>query len=93
MCFTSVSEDDQKYSLKIFPNPATDVLQIELHGVTHNALLQILNSLGVVVESFDVGSTSGVLKTSVDVSKLAAGVYFIEVRSKNAFLKVKIIKN
>ncbi len=74
--------------IKIYPNPANEVLYIE--GITQESTLIIYNSLGVnVIEK--------VLKqgSSIDVSNLPAGTYILEIERRNKKyekLKLTIIR-
>ena len=84
----SVSDLELKSNLNIYPNPATDALTIELKSST--------------ISSLDVYDVSGkylfnqVLSdkvNTVNIEKLATGIYFFKVNSSEVSSINKIIKN
>jgi len=64
---------DANFSVKLFPNPAQDRVQIQLpNGQDHEYRMALYNSFGQVI-------TQGPLQTSLDVSTLPSGLYFLHV--------------
>lgn len=60
--------------ISIYPNPATDVLNIDLSRVAADGRFSIVNTVGTVVyESIRTGRTF-----TIDVKGLATGVYFMK---------------
>ena len=78
------TEDAKKINLQIFPNPASDILNIT--KVSSSANYNIYNASGQLV------SKGNISNNKVNVSKLPKGIYFIEVQEKGQSSKVKIIK-
>jgi lysophospholipase L1-like esterase len=67
---TAVNEvSDNK--LIIFPNPATDKLQISAPKSTGNDM-QILDIAGKIISTFHISN-------SIDISSLSAGIYFVKI--------------
>lgn len=64
--------DIVKNSIKLYPNPANDILYISLE---HASKLEIINASGQIVESTYVKATT----TSINVSHLNSGIYFVKV--------------
>ena len=81
----SLSVDDYALNdLKVYPNPASNVINIEYADTIDS--INIYNSLGELVSSKSNSK-------SVDISYLASGIYFMRI-SSNAFIQTKkIIKN
>lgn len=65
-------KDIQKSSIKLYPNPANDILNI---SVEHASELEIINASGQVVESIFIKDAN----TSINVSHLKSGIYFVKV--------------
>ena len=65
-------KDIQKSSIRLYPNPANDILNI---SIEHASKLEIINASGQVVESTYLNDT----KTSINVSHLKSGIYFVKV--------------
>jgi hypothetical protein len=86
----SSSNEDIRASLKLSPNPVEDVLRIELPVLGLGTKeVEIFNSLGQVV----LHSSFSSLETSLDLSALARGIYFVRVsEGKNVLTIEKIIK-
>ena len=64
--------DIVKNSIKLYPNPANEILYIALE---HASKLEIINASGQIVESTNVKSET----TSINVSHLNSGIYFVKV--------------
>jgi len=65
----------------IYPNPATDNVNIELNNQTNeNVEISIMNNLGQVLSSNNYGSLIGAQKVTMDVSNLGRGIYFVKVQ-------------
>ena len=68
---------------KVFPNPATDVVNIQIEATprTSNAALRIYDNKGILVYQEDfVRQQQGMIK-QVNVSKLPTGIYFAELQT------------
>jgi Leucine-rich repeat (LRR) protein len=72
---------------KIYPNPVTDILNIELQE-TGSYTVTILNSIGDIVTQQTVSSVN----TAIDMSAYNSGIYIIKVTTGNRSYTGKIIK-
>lgn len=82
---TSVDEFNkivESVNIKISPNPVSDILELELsNSYSGNLSIDIVNALGMIVKSSDVGySPAGKFVSQIDVNELPAGAYAIRVR-------------
>jgi len=81
----------EKYKVKIYPNPASDLLHIEASGLHHKkgmADIKIYTVNGICVLSTQAAVSDAGFMQSIDVSHLAGGNYFIELQcggSKDRF--------
>lgn len=83
---TAGLEDMTFNTLKYYPNPATNILNIEnTNGIDTVA---ITNTLGQAVMKQAVNNSNA----QVDVSSLSKGVYFVRITSGSAAKIIKIIK-
>ena len=71
-----------KQSISIFPNPASDYINIKN---LNNERIYILNSLGEIVKSVDNQNNN-----QIDISDLANGTYFIRINEK--VVKFNVLK-
>ncbi len=83
---TNIAELD--YNFSVFPNPASDLLQIELKENTKVAQLDIFNTIG----QHKLSSTIVKNKT-IDVSNFSAGTYLLKLSTeKGTLTKVFIVE-
>lgn len=85
---TAISENQQLSDISIYPNPATDRINIKAGSELPGTLYSITDQSGREVLN---GKLDGV-NTSLDISYLSKGFYFLKVglKSENTF---KIVKN
>lgn len=80
MSHFSIDENDDMSELRIYPNPAKEILTIVLPANNENkSSLEIFNILGNKVLNRNINPTNGSI--SLDVSSLAPGVYIIKIIS------------
>ncbi|MFL9844513.1 T9SS type A sorting domain-containing protein [Flavobacterium rhizosphaerae] len=75
-------------SVSVYPNPATDVINISNGGAINNISVTDLNGRVVRTAAFE-----GVSDASVNVSDLAKGIYMVTVSSDKGSTTQKIVKN
>jgi PKD repeat protein len=86
---TSVDENNEnKYKVEVYPNPATKEMFVEIEGLA-NPKVSIVTIQGVKVG--DAKKVSD-LKYKLDVSGLAAGIYFVNVEGDNRKQVIKFFK-
>ena len=75
--------------ITISPNPANQYITIEYSGtIVNNLTIQIKNITGEVVNTISNADNT----TNIDISKLASGIYFIELNNNGTILTQKIEK-
>jgi hypothetical protein len=73
---------------RMYPNPATTQLHLEMEDVANGKLLQIVNTNGQIVLVKNLGSVNEV----VDISRLVPGTYIIMVSSEKSQTRKLLIK-
>jgi len=86
--FAGLESLENNKNYKIYPNPVSNELIIEIKGNKETINFEILNSIGQVVFKGNV-----LEKTVVNTNNLAPGVYLIKLKSGKTFEFKKIIKN
>ncbi|MDD4830246.1 MAG: T9SS type A sorting domain-containing protein, partial [Bacteroidales bacterium] len=72
----------------IYPNPASDILNIEINNTTKEVLnLNIYNIMGSLVKT----ETTAANNNQINISDLNNGIYLIEIESKDLITKQKLI--
>jgi uncharacterized repeat protein (TIGR01451 family) len=83
--------NDDTNQLKVFPNPANEVLNINLqNNIIENCI--ITNTLGQMVYS-SANEINNNHKIQLNISNLNSGIYFVKVRSGNGSYNAKFIKS
>ena len=85
---TGINEVDDINALTIYPNPANEILNVELENLNETATVSIINALGEII--FIEKATAN--NTTLNTSNLTNGIYFIKVESKNGSAIKKFIK-
>jgi hypothetical protein len=81
---------DKNASFAIFPNPAKDVVTVQMHMPKGTVSLQIIDGMGRRVRTMTLQSSGSILSTTIDISGLAAGQYYIQGGSEMiSFIKQK----
>ncbi|MBQ7490268.1 MAG: T9SS type A sorting domain-containing protein [Bacteroidales bacterium] len=82
-----VSVAEYGFDFNIWPNPASDILNVELHN-SGDTRVMIINMLGEVVGTWDIASSNG----AINISELTSGVYFVRISSQKGIATKKFVK-
>lgn len=75
---TGINENNLLSDYLVYPNPATNKINISLsNNRSENVSAQIFNTVGQLVKSENLGNSTSV-QTTIDVSDLAKGVYYVK---------------
>nr|MCU4177760.1 T9SS type A sorting domain-containing protein [Marinilabiliaceae bacterium N1Y90] len=75
-------------SIKLYPNPAIDFINVELGAVETTVVISVINSNGAIVSQIESVENT----TRLDVNELASGVYFINVSGEGISQTIKFVK-
>ncbi len=79
--------------LKVYPNPASNFLNIEFAGYNRNVKITLFNSLGAVMRTITNKNYSSTKHTiQIDISGLSTGNYFVHYQSNGISKTKKLIK-
>jgi PKD repeat protein len=80
-------------AFSIYPNPSDGRVMIELQKgqMAGEVSVKVVNPLGQIIYSSKENISSTNWKKEFDLSNLARGIYFIELKSEDGFAKKKII--
>lgn len=85
-----IDERDQSQPVTVYPNPASKEMNVSVNNGTSEVLtLKLMNSLGTVVYTEKI-TTSGKLNHSINVGRLAEGMYFLNVEGKKLNYSQKV---
>lgn len=80
---------EDQLAFQVYPNPASDILNIRFTEAIGKSDLKIYNSVGQLVEFVEMDFTA--LKNTIDISHLPQGVYSVEVRTEDSAGVRKIV--
>ncbi len=86
---TGINNESQKNSFSIFPNPSTDVLNIQLRN-TGAFEMTVLDLTGKQLMTENIPSQIEIYK--LDISILPKGMYVIQLKSENELLTKQFVK-
>lgn len=90
---TSVAKENLDNNIKIFPNPSTDILNIDFHNFNDRIFsVEIIDVLGQVVfkQINSVKNQESIL--TIDLTQQINGIYFVKVRTAKETITKKMIK-
>ncbi|HRI22081.1 MAG TPA: T9SS type A sorting domain-containing protein, partial [Panacibacter sp.] len=76
-------------SLKLYPNPVSNLLQVSLPLSLQHAIINVYNTNGA--KMFTQKIAENILQTTLDVSRLPAGIYILECSGDNMLFKEKFV--
>lgn len=83
----AVEEEDEQQEIKLFPNPASDQLNIELPESLSTGVLSIFDLTGKLVLQTQIEHT----RKSIDISRLAPGFYTVQLNSSTVLHHASIV--
>lgn len=80
-------------SVMIFPTPTRDQLNIKAEMSTNiNLQVEVLNQAGQIINIGQTGLSSANSTLSLDVTRLASGIYFVRLSNSEGFTTHKFVK-
>ena len=95
--FVGVTSDHEETietsTLKVFPNPTTDFLRVEIKTAETEGIQMILrNALGQPLWVRSLTPIAGHIQEQLDLSQIPSGIYFIEIKGTSSSNTEKIIR-
>lgn len=79
-------------STRVYPNPATDVLNIEVNASQASEMsISVYNIMGQQVMNTSVNISTGINRPSINTSDLNSGIYFVTVKANGFENTMKFI--
>ena len=91
--FTSVNEDiSHAATIKVWPNPASDILRVELQALANDKYtLSLLSVYGIEVASQAVYTADSKLQTGIDISGFVPGCYQLVLKGDRILKATKVM--
>ena len=83
---------NNKHFVNIYPNPANHLINIDFTQKSETKTqIHLKNTEGKIVYSMDIQNINNNYVQTIDISDMAAGIYFLSVISDKAIIREKII--
>ncbi len=86
--FSIILNNLSEYKVKIFPNPSNGELKIQTSSIIPDGQLKIVNLSGELIFTQNL---SGKFSTTIDLSSLSKGLYFISLTTSGGIIHQKIL--
>lgn len=84
--------DGQQSMISLYPNPATNVFVVNYTFAQNDKpTFNLVDATGRIVSSWSVNNSTG--HQAIDISNLASGIYFLQVRSNSINETLRVVKN
>ena len=80
-------DEDEANIFSIFPNPATDIINIKFYNTVENVEIQLFNNLGKFVKEIYTGNTFNNHTLILNTADLSSGIYIISYKVKDTIIK------
>lgn len=84
-------EEPAGLGIQVYPNPASEVVNIEVIGITEPLQLKLMNIDGQTVYREDLSNSKATVNRTLDVSKLSPGVYYLRLEGDRALKVEKLV--
>ena len=89
---TGISNVSNNENIQLFPNPASDKITISSgKSIESNVFVNIIDVAGRVAQTASFNHLTANAQQSIDISKLAKGVYFVKINSANSEMIEKLV--
>ena len=87
----SLEELKTPFSASLYPNPACDIIRLEINEMEEQIMLSIFSLNGQLVDEFNFEAINGKLEAEINVSQLPAGVYSFRVGKANEINTYRVV--
>ena len=80
-------------SINVFPNPSSNIFNLELDGYSGDIQMELINSVGQVLKIVDLeNSANNFLQHQFNLTNFSPGVYYLKINHENITEVKKLIK-
>ncbi len=90
-CKNELTKGELDNNFKVFPNPSTGILNVNISNLNNDLNLILINLNGSIVFTDKVNSIKGGYTKQIDLSGFAKGVYFVRLFNSNQNMIKKIL--
>ena len=86
---TLSTKEVRNLDFEVFPNPSTDVVNVQLPTGTNSATAKVFDTSGRLIATQEISNP----REQINISKLSSGIYVLRISSEGRFGARRIIKN
>ncbi len=86
---TLSTKEIKNLDFEVFPNPTTDVVNVQLPTGTNSATAKVFDTSGRLIATQEISNP----REQINISTLASGIYVLRISSEGRFGARRIIKN
>ncbi|MCX7743944.1 MAG: T9SS type A sorting domain-containing protein [Flavobacteriales bacterium] len=91
--FASIVDVSNKYQLKVYPNPSSDVAILNFSiSKPESITINIFNLSGSLVYQKQLTNSVGDITHIIHISELSSGTYILQLQTENGIINKKLIK-
>jgi len=87
----SLEELKTPFSASLYPNPARDIIRLEINEMKEQIMLSIFSLNGQLVDEFNFEAINGKLEAEINVSQLPAGVYSFRISNAGEINSYRVV--
>ncbi len=89
---TGINETEAIANVSVYPNPATDALNIRFTSLQNSdCSIQLINTDGEVIKEMNEGSVSGSKELRMNTGDLAQGIYLLRIISAQGSVSKRVV--
>lgn len=90
---TGVNDMNSAYVFAITPNPSNGLFRMNMSGLNGERMsYSVVDAQGRIARSVELGSVAGSRTENIDITEMAAGVYYIRIVAGDASNSIKVVK-
>lgn len=89
---TGITKDGGEISIKVYPNPAKSLLNVDLKGLNEITFIELADLQGNAIFNFKEIPFNGRILKEINISSLSDGVYFLKIYNEMFDRIVKVVK-
>ncbi|WP_338766396.1 T9SS type A sorting domain-containing protein [Bernardetia sp. ABR2-2B] len=74
--------------IKVYPNPTTSLLNVELNTILNTSEVTLVNALGMELQKAKITNSN---KITLDLNNLSNGIYFVKIISQKGIFYKKVV--
>lgn len=90
---TSVENTSLQSQFSVYPNPATNVVNVKIENITPGeAYINVVDLRGKIIASQNVSVSNSSINTTINSARWAAGLYYIHISKNDESKVIAIVK-